>query len=104
MTLEELISELYKLPKDKVIKKGFANPHSWRGSYRELAFEPFGPVTIMSMINDANNACGATYTGYKGGEFYMSEDSNVYIDCYGGCNDDGTAIDKVIADIKESIK
>jgi hypothetical protein len=40
MKLGELIKILQKLPQDTVFESGFTNPHSYRGSYYELAVEP----------------------------------------------------------------
>lgn len=39
MKLGELIKILQKLPQDTVFESGFTNPHSYRGSYYELAKE-----------------------------------------------------------------
>lgn len=71
MTLDELIQALEAEDPDKVLPLGFSHPHSWRGSYNELAFEPTANVTVGQMLADARSALGATYEGYKGGQYTM---------------------------------
>lgn len=65
---------------------GFANPHSYRGYYERVAFEPTGNTTVGNMLAAAKSALGATYTGYKGGEFTMDADSLVHVACWGQCD------------------
>lgn len=84
MTLIELINHLKKLPTDKVVKNGFGEAMSWRGSYYELAFEPKENAKVSDMLRIAQDANGKTFDGYKGGEFTMSLISEVYIAPYGG--------------------
>lgn len=83
MHLRELIDELSGLNPETIVKYGFGEPMSWRGDYYELAFEPVKDTTIGSMLEYANSALGSTYEGYKGGEFTMHENSEVYIASYG---------------------
>lgn len=87
MTLIELIDALKTLPQDKIVRWGFDNPHSWRGIYAELAFEPAENVTIGSMLACAKEALGKTYQGYKGGDFTMGEYTEVHF-AYVGSSDD----------------
>ena len=83
MTLEELIKILEKAPQNLKVPKGFNNPHSWRGSYDELAFEPVENVLVSEMLADAKSAVGKTYTGYKGGEFEMDKRTEVHVSDWG---------------------
>lgn len=78
MTLEELISALEAEDPNLVLPDGFTNPHSYRGYYDELAFEPAQNVTVGAMLADARTALGSTYTGWKGGEYTMGS----YTDCW----------------------
>lgn len=78
MTLEELITALEAEDPNLVLPLGFTNPHSYRGYYYELAFEPAQNVTVGAMLADARAADGATYTGWKGGEYTMGS----YTDCW----------------------
>ncbi|MFE4658132.1 hypothetical protein ACFRFJ_15785 [Streptomyces hydrogenans] len=78
MTLEELITTLEAADPTLVLPYGFTNPHSYRGYYHELAFEPATDITVGSMLADARSALGTTYTGWKGGTFTMQG----YTDCW----------------------
>ena len=71
MTLDELIAALGAEDPDRVLPLGFTNPHSFRGDYADLAFEPTANVTVGNMLADARSAHGATYEGWKGGDFTM---------------------------------
>lgn len=79
MTLDELTTLLGKTDPELVLPNGFTNPHSYRGYYDELAFEPAENVTVGSMLSAAWSADGATYTGYKGGEYTMTSDTTCWI-------------------------
>lgn len=72
MTLDELIAALEAEDPSRVLPDGFTNPHSYRGFYDELAFEPASNVRIGNMLADARSALGTTYQGWKGGDFTMS--------------------------------
>ena len=87
MILEDLIAELELLPSDKLVRDGFGEPMSWRGSYDELAFDPVDETTIGKMLEYAKSADGSVYTGYKGGEFQMNCDTDVHIAGYGECGE-----------------
>jgi hypothetical protein len=79
MTLEELITALEAADQTHIAPLGFGAPGSYRGDYSELAFEPASNVTVASMLAHAKSALGATFTGYKGGEFTMNEYTYCYI-------------------------
>lgn len=83
MTLGDLIDELRKHDPAKRVPDGFARPHSYRGYYECLAFEPAKGVTVGSMLEAAVSADGATYQGYKGGDFRMGKYTDVYLAEYG---------------------
>jgi hypothetical protein len=73
MTLGELIAFLKKRPKDQKVLFGFDHPHSYRGTYADLAFEPTRNTTVGAMLDAAKGALGKTYSGWKGGEYEMGE-------------------------------
>lgn len=79
MMLYELIATLEKEDPEKVIHFGFHNPHSYRGYYEDLAFEPCKNIEIKHMLRDAKFALGHTFTGWKGGEFKMDQYSNCWL-------------------------
>ena len=83
MTLEDLIEELEKHDPSKVVPLGFDHPHSYRGYYAELAFEPKWNTTVGEMLQAARSALGATFTGWKGGEFKMEEHTECHISVEG---------------------
>ena len=95
MTLKELIERLRKEPKENVLRKGFGHSMSYRGDYSQLAFAPFENVTVGKMLEEAEYALGKTYEGYKGGEFVMSEYTDVFIANYGSR---GEQIGKMLLD------
>ncbi|MFC9490722.1 hypothetical protein ACFTZM_32240, partial [Streptomyces hydrogenans] len=65
MPLGELITALEAADPDLVLPDGFTHPHSYRGYYHELAFEPAHNATVGEMLADARSALGTTYTGWK---------------------------------------
>lgn len=83
MTLGELIDNLKRLDPSLVVEHGFVEPHSYRGYYDELAFEPARGMSIRSMLEAAESAVGTTYEGYKGGEYTMHEHTPVHLALYG---------------------
>lgn len=87
MTLGELIDALKKVPSDRVVPLGFAHPHSYRGFYDELAFEPAKNTTVKAMLDAAEIALGSTFTGWKGGEYTMGEYTDVWIAERGCCGE-----------------
>ena len=86
MTLGRFISELEKLPQDKEIEN-VCSPHSYRGYYSDLALEKeSGKRTVASLVEQLKTEClGQTFTGYKGGDFYMDENTPMWIAEYGSC-------------------
>jgi hypothetical protein len=81
--LGDLIERLKLEDPAKMIKRGFGNPHSYRGDYTDLAFEPTGPISIGDMLLCAEESLGTEFIGYKGGEFTMNEGTNCWIAKYG---------------------
>jgi len=79
MTLQDLIDRLEDENPDQVVSVGFGNPHSYRGYYNELAFEPQKDVTVAEMLEAAREARGSTYTGWKGGDFEMGKNTPVWL-------------------------
>jgi hypothetical protein len=73
MTLGELITALEAADPTRTVRHGFTHPHSYRGDYMDLAFDPDTDVTVADMLADARSALGTTYQGWKGGDFTMSE-------------------------------
>jgi hypothetical protein len=81
------------------LAKGFGKPRSYRGYYEQIAFEPKKDVDVHYMLLQAKSANGATFTGYKGGNYKMGLDTTVNIACYGVCGDD----DEITEDVLEEM-
>lgn len=106
MTLGQLIAALEAREQAAVVN-GFCNPHSYRGYYEELAFEPTANVTVSSMLRCARESVGKTFEGYKGGSYVMHEGVGVWLANY-GCtgtiiNDNYLAIMFKDADVNDAI-
>lgn len=78
MILDDLIDILKKHDPEKVVRRGFDHPHSYRGFYGELAFEPASPAKVGDMLAAARGAVNRTYGGWKGGDFKM----DLWTDCW----------------------
>ena len=88
MTLDQLIERLREYPLDTYVPNGFAEPHSYRGYYEQLAFTPLQDTTTGEMLEHAESAMGKEFEGYKGGEFLMTGDTPVHIARWGSSNED----------------
>lgn len=84
MTLGKLIAKLESLPPKSLIEK-FDAPHSYRGYYSDLAFEPYrgGRFKAISALTMARECLGKTFEGYKGGDYVMDENTPLWLACYG---------------------
>lgn len=71
--------------------------NSWRGDYSQAMLgyhdKYYDAPLATAFLESIKVSIGATYTGYKGGEFTMSEYTPVWIDRWGEYNH--TVIDKV---------
>ena len=103
VTLGELIAWLESIqgrgedePAEVVFDFCRASPDSLRGSrgdYAELAlgFTFDKVMAAKDLLKMCRDAVGKTFPGYKGGDFLMGEDTQVWVDQYGDWT--GTAID-----------
>ncbi len=65
---------------------------SWRGMYERLSLDTGHEHTnVGALLDDAVRAVGATFTGYKGGDYVMHVDTPVYADEWGRCPGMGIA-------------
>ena len=99
LLLGELILKLETV-KDKSVNIHFDFEHayptelgSWRGSYEELAiefeFEEGSYPIVADFLKQLRDAIGATYQGYKGGEFTMGKNTPVWVANYGNSGNTG---------------
>lgn len=91
MILKELIEWLEERDPNQVVLDGFGCPHSDRGNYEDLAFDPVKRTTYGEMLSNASRALGCTFGGWKGGEFKMDEYSKCRIGHVGECGEDITS-------------
>ena len=84
MNLQDYIEILEQQPRDKVLATGLGNPHSWRGSYDELAFEPVDNTTIGEMLECANQCIGKVFEGWKGGTYAMDGATEIHVEVEDG--------------------
>lgn len=87
MQLGELIKRLEVEQQNQIVPMGFDSPHSYRGDYYCLAFEPAENISVAEMLKCAKEALNSTFDGYKGGEFEMTEYTDVYLATYGDCGE-----------------
>lgn len=87
MTLGSLLKTLDGLHAIDLVE-GFKRPHSYRGYYDDVAFEPAGErMKVCDLIAICKSAMGKTFEGWKGGSFEMDETTPVWIaerGSYGG--------------------
>ena len=91
LTLGGLIDALRAMPQDAPAKFDFgaypADAESYRGYYEQLSFNYSGtPVTVADVLREAQEACGQTMMGYKGGDFVMHRGTWVWASQYGRCD------------------
>lgn len=84
VTLGELIRELDAVPPDLpvLLDDGMSPgpPHSYRGHYADLAFEPTkSSVTAGDLLEWSRRALGGTFTGWKGGDFTMDTRTPLWV-------------------------
>lgn len=79
LTLGGLIDYLKSLPLTLQVWD-LTNDHSYRGYYRDLAFEVADyKNTVESLIEWLETLNGKEYQGYKGGDFTMGPNTRVWI-------------------------
>lgn len=83
LTLGQIIDRLKRCDPGQEVPLGFYGPHSYRGDYHELAFEPKRDTTVAAMLHEAEYALGAEFGGYKGGVYTMDADTSVWLAVYG---------------------
>lgn len=83
LTLGAAIDLLENVDPDTLVA-GLGAPHSYRGYYTDLAFEPESNRQPASEALATLRSCmGKTFTGYKGGDFVMHENTPLWEANYG---------------------
>lgn len=78
LSLDDVIAALEAVHPARVLPFGFHSPHSYRGYYDQVAFCLTTNISVGKMLNEARSALGATYQGWKGGDYTMSG----YTECW----------------------
>lgn len=105
LTLGGLIKFLESAPSHALVflddtNKSPGRLYSYRGYYEDLAFAEVGSApTAELLLEICKDALGKTFTGYKGGDFVMTEDTPLWVSEYGAVS--GIAI--VGVDLNEGI-
>lgn len=93
LTLGELIRQLKEVKPDVEVDFDFAGTYpttldSWRGRYAELALgfdgghyndKQSGAPQAKDLILELESAIGKTFEGWKGGDFLMKADTQVWV-------------------------
>jgi len=87
LTLGGIIAALEAEDPARILPYGFNEPHSYRGHYEELAFEPAENITVGEMLAACRSALGATFQGWKGGDYTMDADTECWIAVRGETSD-----------------
>lgn len=97
MKLGELIKHLESLPQKTVLKKGIHEPHSYRGDYSCLAFEPCENQKVKDCLRIVRGCLSCDFIGYKGGLYVMTKDTTCHLSEYGEAEDEyGIELEKRI--------
>jgi len=95
LKIEPIINKGENLEEPPTVVYDFTNQFpthidSWRGVYAELAlnhttYDSGGdtPMNIVDFLEMLKQSIGKEFTGYKGGEFTMSEDTPIWVANYG---------------------
>ena len=84
MTLGELISVLAGLITTQKIHGLADELDSYRGYYSDLAIYPSdGECTVGELLSRCREAMGGCFDGYKGGDYYMTANTPIWISSYG---------------------
>ena len=105
VTLGNMIAELIKVAADTPVEFSHGHspgtPHSYRGYYSDLSFEPGSdPITAGDLLKVCTTALGTTFKGYKGGDFRMGPNTPLWAATY-GCT--GPAIVALTATLEKVI-
>ena len=89
MTLGELISVLAGTITTRKIHGLVDELDSYRGYYSDLAIYPSdGECTVGELLSRCREAMGGCFDGYKGGGYYMTANTPIWISPYGSASGD----------------
>jgi hypothetical protein len=79
ISLGALIVLLEKADPQKVVSSGLGQFFSFRGEPAELGVAIDSNISVQAMLDNARNAVGKVFDGYKGGRYSMGLHSQVNI-------------------------
>lgn len=83
LTLGKLIASLEAMPEGAHVAN-LNSAHSYRGYYRDLAFElGAGDRPAVDLLAECKAAMGQVFEGYKGGDFVMGALTPIWLAEYG---------------------
>jgi hypothetical protein len=82
-TLNEVKIFLESVDPNYVFRLGFNHPHSWRGYYHEVSFEPDSDMKSEGMLHIIDVAVSKTFMGWKGGEYTYNLDNVAHLEAGG---------------------
>lgn len=93
LTLGKAIERLSKFELTESIRFDYldaypGNPHSYRGYYSDLAFEPCKTTEnskLQGFLASLSHSRNREFIGWKGGEFVMAEDTPLWVADKGDC-------------------
>ena len=89
MTLGELIEVLEDLDPSKMIQGISCELDSYRGYYSDLAIYPSDKgCNVGDLLERCREAMGECFEGYKGGGFYMTANTPIWLSFYGESSGD----------------
>ncbi len=61
------------------------SPHSYRGYYDQIAYEYIcnSSSNVSSFLQDIKDGLDDFYEGYKGGSFFMDDETDIHLAFYG---------------------
>ena len=75
---------------------GPSGEYSYRGYYSDLSFNLGEEVSASAFLEQCEAALDSTYEGYKGGDFYMGDDTPLWRAEYGSTGE--AIVDAILVD------
>jgi hypothetical protein len=90
LTLGKAIALLEEIDSTTPMADPIGEVESYRGYYSDLSFDVMSaaPKTAGQVLADLRAALGATFEGYKGGDFVMDSDTPLWVSAYGSASGD----------------
>ena len=109
MKLSQLFSIFLEMTDTSfVFSQGFDTPHSYRGYYTELAFQPAEDIKLHDIIKSLDRAYIEVFEGYKGGDYKYNMTTACHLAWIGNCTEDdylrlGSLVAEMVAEYNSRI-